>query len=264
MPSSVNKSSSNGSSYMRHGSVHKDELTFLDQLMFGIIPNQENKDHIELLTQSKSNKNIRDTLKLASQNDDGETALIYACKMNQPTIASLIIDISIDEVGIIDKKGRTALIYACGSKMSRAALKLIQTGKSNPGQVSNDKLTALILACKNKMETIALELIKTGKSNPDQGQINGKSAMQLARKNNMHAVVNKLATIANVIDKDTTSPNEFELKSWSAAKSRKKSGGSRKTRYKKTKTRRNKTRYNKTRRRKCDAKTKRSKRKQAK
>lgn len=92
----------------------------------------------------------------------------------------------------IDDDGYTALIWACRNKLFEIADALIETGQSRPEAitVTNNSTysssTALIFACYNDMYithsakfdyNIVAKLIKTGKSNPDHKDIHGLTAL---------------------------------------------------------------------------------------
>ena len=128
--------------------------------------------------------------------DNGYTALIFACEDKMTEVALELIKTGHAKPEQINNCGNTALILACKYGMKEVALELIKTGHANLGHVDNDGDTALIYACqRNTMKEVALELIKTGKSNPDYIDNVGYTALSCACEKDMKDVAYELVLI---------------------------------------------------------------------
>ena len=92
----------------------------------------------------------------------------------------------------IDDNGNTALIWACRNDMTDVAIALIATGQSLPEHVNNAGCTALLCACRNEMTDVALAIIATGQSNAEHVNNLGFTALTYAICNNMTAVIDAL------------------------------------------------------------------------
>jgi hypothetical protein len=125
-------------------------------------------------------------------NNNGNTALIYACEYDMTKVALALIQTGNSNLSHVNKDGNTALILACNINSTKVALALIKTGQSKPDIVNNRSNTALILACFNKNSKVALALIKTGQSNPDHVNDHGYKALTVAIRNNMIDIIHLL------------------------------------------------------------------------
>jgi ankyrin repeat protein len=131
--------------------------------------------------------------------EDKELTLLYACKHSfRETAIGMISNNQVDDVDEIDENGNTALIWACSNSMSYVATLLITIfgDKCNPQQVNSNGVTALILACYNSMADVAILLITTfgDKCNPQQVDDDGVTALLLACENSMSDVATLLIT----------------------------------------------------------------------
>jgi len=59
-------------------------------------------------------------------NDQGDTALIMACRRGMKDVALRLSELPDIEVNAMNKKGDTALIWACCNKMNVVALRLLE------------------------------------------------------------------------------------------------------------------------------------------
>jgi hypothetical protein len=112
---------------------------------------------------------------------------------NMLNVVKAILATTIDNAGRLpgqaDDDGDTALILACRHRNADVALALIATGCSNPGQVGMFDDTAFINACENGMEDVALALLATGEGNTEHVQTNGYTGMHYAYENKLTKVL---------------------------------------------------------------------------
>jgi hypothetical protein len=128
--------------------------------------------------------------------DNGKTALIYACEKEMSDVALALIRNGDSNPTQVDNTRNTALMNACMLEMPDVALALIETRNSKPEQVNRSGSTALIYACMLEMPDVALALIRTGDSNPSQVDRYGTTALSFAQENNMQEVVELLLQVA--------------------------------------------------------------------
>jgi ankyrin repeat protein len=134
--------------------------------------------------------------------NDGGTALIYACKRKLFKVANAILETGNSLPGQVNRLSRTALIEVCDSEhydpeMSNIALKIIQTGESNPDQIDITLKTGLLYASKNRMEDVSVALVKTGKSLPNHFAVHIESPFRYACSLSM---INLAKELSQVID----------------------------------------------------------------
>jgi ankyrin repeat protein len=94
------------------------------------------------------------------QDDDGFTALMYACDKNNIEIVKLLIENG-SAINIQNNDGFTALMYAC-EKDNIEIVKLLIENDADINIQNNDGITALMIVCKKDNFEIAKLLIKNG------------------------------------------------------------------------------------------------------
>ena len=101
--------------------------------------------------------------KLSDIDEDGNTALMLACKYYEKTnIALEILEYPNQcELGNINKNGDTALMVAIKCKMENVALKILEYPfQCKKDHINKQGFTVLMLACRYNMRDVALELLK--------------------------------------------------------------------------------------------------------
>jgi ankyrin repeat protein len=138
-----------------------------------------------------------DNIDINHINNDGETALMLACKNKMEKTLSIMFDLYGNNVNVgqVSNDGNTALIYACGNNMPDIAFTIFNTKKSNEGQSNKYGYTALLFCCinYNKMLDFAIELIKKGKPNAGQTiKDKGINALMLCIEYNLYILANSI------------------------------------------------------------------------
>ena len=123
------------------------------------------------------------------QNMFGETALIYACRYNHPDIVNILINNDVD-IDIQSNDGYTALMHASIGDNERSVRLLIGEGVDKDAQ-NNWKETALMLAVKNNKFAAANALIDLGVGVDIQDDL-GNTALIIAVKSGNKDMVNML------------------------------------------------------------------------
>ena len=123
-------------------------------------------------------------------NDDGDTAIILACKNQHLMLAAALLDAFGDvcNIGHVNKDGKTALMLIVSETYdeTEACQLIAQFGGFGvacaPGHVNHDGDTALMLACKHEQFANAAALITTFGDACSLGHINGEgnTALTLA------------------------------------------------------------------------------------
>ena len=134
------------------------------------------------------------------QNEDGNTALIVACKYKQPDVALVLLESKDIKVDLKDEDGDTALHYASHQKMTEVVKKLIVKDADVNKQDKNG-ITALIWACYAKNTDIALALLESKNIEVDLVDNNGETALHPASRQGMLAVIEKLITKGTDVNK---------------------------------------------------------------
>jgi ankyrin repeat protein len=103
------------------------------------------------------------SINLDHVNNNNETILLIACKLNQIKLADKILDSGIPcNPNQIDKYGLSALLYAMNNRMFEQVTKILEliNNDSKIKTITPNKNTALILACSNNWEDIALKILQ--------------------------------------------------------------------------------------------------------
>jgi len=123
---------------------------------------------------------------------DGKTIIDMILK-KEKRIDEIMEKYEIININNVNNDNRnTALIYACKENMESIALKLLKKVDININHVNNSGYTALIYACYNKMELVALKLLEKPNINVNIVNIEKVTALELALRYNLTEIINKL------------------------------------------------------------------------
>ena len=124
------------------------------------------------------------------QNEDGYTALIWACVFNHADIALALLNVDGIEVDLANVVGGTALQLASHQGMLAVVEKLIEK-RADVNKQNRNGFTALMWACKKKHADIALALLEDDNIKVDLF-ITYNSTIYWASNHRMFAVVKKM------------------------------------------------------------------------
>jgi len=129
-------------------------------------------------------------------NNNGNTALIYACKENMESTALKLLEKVDININHVNNSGNTALMYACLKNMEKTALNLLERENINVNKVNRYNYnSALTFACSNKMEFVALKLLEKPDININQVNKQNETALKIAKRNNLTEIITKLKKI---------------------------------------------------------------------
>lgn len=172
--------------------------TLMKKINDGVNPRHVNNDGDTALIIACRKKQEQVALELVKMdcnpghvNLKNDTALLWACWNDLPEVAYELVKMGpICKPEHIDSAGGTALIYACTKKMNDVA-KLLLTMDCVPGQQTNVRNTALLKACWNGMSEVALKLLDMD-CNPHLLNSDSCTALMLACHKGLSEVALKL------------------------------------------------------------------------
>lgn len=140
---------------------------------------------------------------------DGNTALLYACQYNRSDIIKELLNCNLDHR---NKKG-VNIFDVLINNGSDILMDLIKNKKYNSESVDSDGDNILLLACRQKRTDIAFELIKNGDCSYDMVDVFGKNVMNYAKENKMTDVIEMLEQIKNSL-LEQNSENDKQIMSF--------------------------------------------------
>lgn len=127
-------------------------------------------------------------------NDAGYSPLMIACIAGMKKLCKLLLSIPTIKLDLIDNNGKTALHYACSNKLESIACKIVSM-VDNLNDIDNEGRTPLMLACTNRMEKLCKILLFNPTIKLNMKDVFGNTALHYAYSNKLENIAQRIESL---------------------------------------------------------------------